>query len=79
MREAPEQLDALTKRVQQLEDRLRRAPGEACPGCGALEYRVTKSRAAPGDRGELGFREHLMLCGECGFDDVREIEPGKYS
>lgn len=76
MKEAPDQLDALTKRVQELESRLERAPGEACPSCGAYEYRVVESREPKGDWAGTGVREHVMKCGECGFDDVRQIDPG---
>jgi hypothetical protein len=34
--ESPARIDALEKRIAELEKRLQHAPGEACPSCGAL-------------------------------------------
>ena len=74
--ETPERIDALEKRIAELEARLKRAPGEACPKCGALEYRVEKSTPHP-QFGEMGTRVHHMKCGACGFADEKMILPGK--
>jgi hypothetical protein len=74
--EAPARIDALEKRVAELEARLQRAPGEACPKCGALDYRVDK--AAPHQRfGGMGARVHHMKCGACGFTDEKLVVPKK--
>ena len=42
---APERIDELERRLVNLESKLKRAPGEACPKCGALEFRNCKDRA----------------------------------
>ena len=36
--ETPERVDALEKRITELEARLQRAPGSACPACGEQEF-----------------------------------------
>jgi hypothetical protein len=69
--ELPSRMDALEQRVAGLEQRLSRAPGEACPSCGALELRVVES--VPSKTFEaLGIRDHKLRCGACGFEDVRQ-------
>lgn len=70
IQETPDRVDALERRVRELESKLRRAPGEACPSCGALEFRVAETKADP-NFGVLGGRRHLMRCGECDFEDER--------
>jgi hypothetical protein len=72
--EAPGRIDALEKRIAELEAKLQRAPGEACPRCGALEYRAEKSVPHP-QFGEMGTRVHHMKCGECDFADEKMIIP----
>jgi hypothetical protein len=68
--EAPDRIDALEKRVAELENKLQRAPGEACPHCGALEYRVDRTERDPGPLGALGARKRHMKCGACGFAEI---------
>jgi transposase-like protein len=69
--EAPARIDALEKRVAELEARLQRAPGEACPRCGALEYRVmTSEPTRHGGFAHLGARDHHYKCQACGFQDT---------
>lgn len=70
--ETPERVDALETRIAELEARLQRAPGEACPSCGELEFRVVSSRPSPLG---LGSRNHSLKCQKCGFEDVRMIVP----
>ena len=67
---APDQIVALEKRVAELESRLARAPGEACPKCGELEFRVHSS--AP-DRvfGKMGVTQRMMKCGKCGYSEQK--------
>ena len=68
---APEKIEALERRVTELESRLQRAPGEACPRCGALDYRTMESRpVADAAFAKLGAREHVKRCGACAFEDV---------
>jgi Zn ribbon nucleic-acid-binding protein len=58
---SPDNIDALEKRVAAVENRLRRAPGEGCPRCGALEFRVDWETAVI----------RAMKCGACGFSRER--------
>jgi hypothetical protein len=67
--ETPERVDALEARVAELERRLQRAPGEACPHCGAFEYRVERTEPAQGPFATLGVRIRHTKCGACGFSD----------
>ena len=40
----------LERRVTALEEQLARAPGEGCPKCGSLAFRLAKSEDYPGAR-----------------------------
>jgi hypothetical protein len=71
---APDRIDALEKRIADLEARFQRAPGEACPRCGALDFRVEKSTPG-GFAADLGGRIHHMKCGACNFTDEKMIAP----
>jgi predicted RNA-binding Zn-ribbon protein involved in translation (DUF1610 family) len=73
--EAPERIDALEKRIAELESRLQRWPGEACPACGELEFRVTSSRSSGRGMRHLGARDYSYKCQKCGFEDIRMITP----
>lgn len=76
IRETPSAIDELTRRVAALEERLKRAPGEACPSCGAFAFRVEKS-APIGDIGfaRLGVRQYHWKCTDCGYTDVTTETP----
>lgn len=74
--ETPDRVDDLEERVAELEGRLERAPGEACPSCGAYEYRVAESKKDSRWGGMGGIRR-LMRCEECGFEESRLITPGE--
>jgi len=63
-------IEELEGRIGDLEARLERCPGDACPFCGALEYRVDSSAPAPGV-----FVERKMLCGECGKGETVTVTP----
>jgi len=69
MMDAPARVDDLERKIAALEDRLRRAPGEACPSCGALEYRVAESKPHP-QFGVAGALQRTMRCKECGFSET---------
>lgn len=73
--EAPERLDSIEQRVAHLEERLKRAPGEGCPRCGALAFRIQEARQAPEPWGSMGAREHVRRCEECSFEDVEMTTP----
>jgi len=74
MKANADKVPQLERRIAALEARLQRAPGEACPRCGAYEFRVIKSER---DQvlGRLGgMRQHLE-CKECGFKDEKLVTP----
>lgn len=73
--DAPNRIDALEKRVVELESRLLRAPGVACPKCGALEFRTTKTQPLPGKLGELGAVYRFMECGACNHTERKTETP----
>ena len=70
----PDRIDALEMRVAELEAKLQRAPGEACPSCGAFAFRVTSSHPHPTLGGVLGTMVHQIKCAECGFTDQKVIK-----
>jgi hypothetical protein len=67
---APDRVDALERRVVELEARLARAPGLVCPACGAYEYRVLKSVRSIGPFGDLGAKDVTRRCGACNFEET---------
>jgi predicted nucleic-acid-binding Zn-ribbon protein len=68
--EAPARIDALEKRIAELESRLQRAPGAACPKCGALEFRTDKVVPRSDHFGALGAVNRHQKCGACGHTEV---------
>lgn len=76
VQETPARVDALEKRIAELEARLNRAPGAACPSCGALEFRVSKTELHP-RLGRLGAKNVTRTCGACGFVDVDLATPSQ--
>jgi predicted RNA-binding Zn-ribbon protein involved in translation (DUF1610 family) len=68
IQETPEHLETLEKRVAELEKRLERCPGEACPRCGELTYRTESSRLHP-TFASVGALERTMKCEKCGFTE----------
>jgi predicted RNA-binding Zn-ribbon protein involved in translation (DUF1610 family) len=74
IQETPERLEALTNRVAELEKRLSRRPGDACPGCGELAYRTISSQPHP-FMGGLGAVVRKMKCESCGFTEEKTITP----
>jgi hypothetical protein len=65
---APDRVDALEKRVTELEAKLRRAPGG--PKCGELEFRTEKVEKNAGHFGQLGAVDRHLKCGACGHTEV---------
>ena len=58
----------LEKRITELEQKLERCPGEACPKCGQLTYRTSEYRK--------GFRTYT--CENCGHSETHdEFNPPK--
>jgi hypothetical protein len=71
---APERIDALEKRMGELEARLARCPGEGCPQCGELEFRVLRSYPHH-QLGDMGVIVREMKCERCGFSEPKTIAP----
>ena len=69
----PETLDALAARVAELEKRLARCPGEGCPKCGELAFRV-KSSSQDAIFGELGGTRRQMQCEKCHYSESKLIK-----
>jgi len=74
VQETPARVDALEKRVADLEARLARAPGEACPKCGALEFR-TESAKPSRQFGDMGAVDRTLKCGACDYTETRMESP----
>ena len=66
--ETPERVDALEQRIAELESKLERAPGQACPACGAWEFRVLD--VAVSHAGLYEVRRYTRRCQVCGFEDT---------
>jgi ribosomal protein S27AE len=66
----PNRVDALEKRIADLEGRLQRAPGLACPKCGELEFRTEKTERMDGPLGALGATERHLKCGKCSHTEI---------
>jgi ribosomal protein S27AE len=75
IQEMPEQFDGLQKRIADLEGRLARCPGEGCPRCGELAFRVVSSNPHPSDLGDLGLMERHLKCDKCGYTEKRTLGP----
>jgi len=67
----PETFDGLAMRVAELEKRLARCPGEGCPHCGELAYRVSESTPDSGHFHDLGVTKRTMKCEKCGFSESK--------
>ena len=75
---AVERVDVLEKRVSELEARLARCPGEACPRCGELSFRAARTEPAYGDLAVIGgFVTRHMKCEKCGFEEDHTVNPSK--
>jgi len=75
--ETPERVDALEKRIAELEAKLQRAPGTACPKCGQLEFRTESTTPGGGPlRGlGMGIVDRNLKCGNCGYTETRHETP----
>jgi hypothetical protein len=71
-----ERVDALEKRVIDLELKLARCPGEGCPKCGELSFRAIRSNPHPDrDFANAGVMVRHMKCEKCGFSEDHTITP----
>jgi hypothetical protein len=69
---APEHLETLEKRVTELEKRLSRCPGEACPRCGELSYRTVSNQPHP-MMADVGVIQRKMKCEKCAYTENRTV------
>ena len=74
---APERIDALDKRLSELEARMQPATGDRCPSCKAMAYKLIRSGPAPDPWGSMGVREDHYGCIQCGYTDSRQRNPGE--
>ncbi|MBC7156375.1 MAG: hypothetical protein H5U20_02545 [Rhodobacteraceae bacterium] len=77
LRALPDRLAALEERVQALErlsDDPPIAPGEACAGCGHRAMRRTSSTRSATPFGDLGARDEVWTCANCGATETRLVE-----
>ena len=71
MKEAPDKLDTLEKRVAELEEKLGDTwPADVCKFCGARAARMVWSVPH-----EKGLTRQDWKCGECEHTEVRTIKP----
>ncbi|WP_321968872.1 coiled-coil domain-containing protein [Paraburkholderia tropica] len=70
---APDKLDALEKRVQDLEAQLSQAGGEICPICRKAAFKVIKSVPHP-DFDFAGTKLDTMKCSACSHEETRNRE-----
>ena len=75
--ETPERIDALEKRITELEAKLQRAPGDPCPKCGALEFRTHSTKSGRGPLRGLGagIIDRELKCGACGHTETHREVP----
>ena len=71
---APDQIQTLQNRVAELEKRLAKCPGEACPRCGELSYRVVSSSPHTA-MCEIGAVKRKMKCEKCNFAEETVFVP----
>ena len=72
---AQDRITALEKRVADLESKLARSPGEACPHCGALAMRLEFSERSRSLYARFGAREETWRCRECGRGQTQTVYP----
>lgn len=70
VQETPARVDELEKKIAALEARLARAPGEACPKCGALAMRLTETGREMGSF-PMTRRTDTWTCEDCGHSEGR--------
>lgn len=72
--ETPDRVDQLEAKIKALESQLRSASAEACPRCGARDYRVMKSQLHP-ELGPAGWLLRNMYCRACEFAEDVTVKP----
>jgi ribosomal protein S27AE len=77
VRSNAEKVPSLERRITALEQRLQRAPGEACPKCGALEFRTERTVQSNTHFAALGALDRHLKCGACAYTEVRTEDPDR--
>ena len=70
LKETPDKVVALEKRVAALENLFEKAPGEACPACGERQMRRTWASDMRGS-GANAHRNETWTCQSCGVEEQR--------
>lgn len=70
--ETPARVDKLEARIADLERRLERCPGDACPRCGALAMRFDRVAGHRRQGTPDAFRIESWTCQECGYSESRQ-------
>lgn len=74
---APNRIDALERRVAELEAKIASRPaGAVCPKCHGGEFRVTKVVPDPAF-GVFGMQRRTMTCASCGHTEERQYDPNR--
>ncbi|PCI03443.1 MAG: hypothetical protein COB78_10825 [Hyphomicrobiales bacterium] len=80
--ELPRRVEALEQAnkalLQKLEDQQKApkiAPGKTCKACGQPASRRTSSSVSKGPFGDLGARDEIWTCSECGDEDHLTVKP----
>lgn len=79
IQQLPSEVDALEKRIKDLEGRLKPATGNQCPSCRAMAYRLVKSTPSPEPWGSMGgearsFRVQFVQLHGCEGTQPRRVK-----
>jgi predicted RNA-binding Zn-ribbon protein involved in translation (DUF1610 family) len=71
----PAEVEALRRRVEMLEaSRNQRTPlADECPKCRSLTYRLDREEPEPSPFGNMGARQRVYRCNNCGFESVEKM------
>jgi transposase-like protein len=69
--EMPSKLEALEKRIAVLEKGIA-GGADVCPRCTKTDFRLISSRPHP-VFGDMGTKERLYRCGQCGFEETKTV------
>lgn len=67
----PHEMEAIERRVAELEARLAPAKGDQCPKCRQMTFTLTSSEPIKGALGRLGAMYDSYQCSACGYTDRR--------
>lgn len=68
----PEKLEALEKRVAELESK-QTLTGDSCPKCKGKSYELISSQPDP-TFGQMGVVQRLHKCSLCGFEETKSVD-----